>query len=143
MFYIKETHCSVDQAVEKLTAAVTAHKFGVLGTINLKDKMTSKGVAFGPECRILEVCNPEQAKKVLETNMLVATVLPCRICVFEDDGKVKVATLKPTAVMGHFDSPDLAPVASDVEATLVRIIDEVCEQHPNQPLRLQTDSAGG
>jgi len=127
MFYIKKTHGLVDEVVEKLTAAVTSHKFGVLGMINLKDKMNSKGVSFGPQCRTLEVCNPQQAKKVLEANMLVATVLPCRICVFEDDGKVKVATLKPTAVMGHFDNPDLAPVATDVEDTLVRIIDEACE----------------
>jgi len=95
--------------------------------INLKDKMNSKGVSFGPECCILEVCSTQQAKKVLEANVLVATVLPCRICVFEDDGKVKIATLKPTAVMGQFDSSDLTPIASDVEDTLVQIIDEACE----------------
>jgi uncharacterized protein (DUF302 family) len=64
MVYVKSTSHSVDQVCEKLQQAAAANSFGVLGVHDLKEKMAAKGVAFGPECRVFEVCNPVQAKKV-------------------------------------------------------------------------------
>jgi len=40
--------------------------------------MAKKGVKFASECLIFEVCQPQQAKKVLDQNMSVSTALPCR-----------------------------------------------------------------
>lgn len=127
MLHVQDATGSVSEVVARLEAAVTANKFGVLGVIDLKAKMAAKGVNLGPECRILEVCNPVQAKAVLDADMAISTVLPCRICVYEDKGKVKVATLKPTAVLGLFNKPQLAPVAQAVEDALVRIINTACQ----------------
>ena len=127
MLYVQESRGTVDQTVERLTKAIEAHKFGVLGMIDLKAKMVAKGVTFTPECRILEVCNPHQAKTVLESNMVVSTALPCRISVYEEGSKVKVATLKPTALIGQFGCPDLAPVAREVETALLQAIDQACQ----------------
>ena len=56
--------------------------------------------------------------------MGVATVLPCRISVYEDGGKTVIATLKPTALLGLFGAPELDPLAREVEAVLIAIIDE-------------------
>ena len=53
---------------------------------DLRAKMTEKGVEFTRECRIYEVCNPQQAKKVLEKNMEISTALPRRISVYEEGG---------------------------------------------------------
>lgn len=127
MLHVQESRGTFDQAVERLTKAVEAHKFGVLGMIDLNAKMVAKGVTFSPECRIMEVCNPQQAKTVLESNMAVSTALPCRISVHEERGKVVVATLKPTALIGQFGSPELEPVARDVETALLQAIDEACK----------------
>lgn len=126
MLYIREAHGSVDEVAQKLTAATAAQKYGVLGIHDLKAKMAEKGVSFGPQCRIFEVCNPQQVKKVLEANMAVANALPCRICIYEEDGKVKVSTLKPTAVLALFGTESLRGVAAEVETTITRIIDEAC-----------------
>ena len=94
----------------------------------MKQKMESKGVSFSRECRIIEVCNPKQAKAVLESNMAISTALPCRIAVYEegDGDRVKVSTLKPTAVLALYGSVELESVAKDVEETIVRIIDTAC-----------------
>ena len=127
MLYTKESDDSVEQVGEKLTAAVEANGFGVLGVHDLKEKMAAKGVSFGPQCRIFEVCNPLQAKQVLEANMLISTALPCRISVYEQGGKVSVSTLKPTAVLGLFGNPELEPVAESVEEAIIRIIDAACK----------------
>ena len=123
MLYVRETQGTVDDVVAKLQEAAAANKFGVLQVIDLKEKMVAKDVAFGPECRILEVCNPNQAKKVLEVNPAISTALPCRISVYEQAGTVKVATLRPTALLDLFGNPALQPVAREVEETIIKIID--------------------
>jgi uncharacterized protein (DUF302 family) len=127
MLYVQESHGTIDQTVQRLTTAIEAHKFGVLGMIDLKAKLAAKGVTFSPECRILDVCNPHQAKTVLESNMAASTALPCRVSVYEHSGKVKVAMLKPTGLLGQFGAPELEPVAKDVETALLQAIDQACK----------------
>jgi len=126
MIYLKETSGSVQEIVEKLRQAASQNQFGVLGVHNLKEKMAAKGVEFGPECQVLEVCNPKQAKRMLEGNMNLSTALPCRISVWQQGDKVKVATIKPTILPDIFKSPELKPIAREVEQTIIRIIDTAC-----------------
>ncbi len=127
MLYVKEAKGSVEEVVEKLKTAAAENRFGVLGIHDLKEKMAAKGVEFAHECRILEVCNPVQAKEVLESNMAISTALPCRISVYEEGGRVRVATIKPTAMLALYGSPELEQVAQSVEETIVRIIDAASE----------------
>jgi uncharacterized protein (DUF302 family) len=124
MLYVKEAKETVEVVGKRLEEAVKAHKFGVIGIIDLKGKMAEKGIAFGNACRIYEVCNPTQAKRVLEEDMSIATALPCRIVVYEETGKVKVATLLPTETLGLFKVPNLAPVAQEVETQIKAMMDE-------------------
>jgi len=126
MLYVQEASGSIDDVLKKLEEAAAANKFGVLAVHNLKQKMNAKGVEFGPECRIVEVCNPKKAKSVLETDMSISNALPCRISVYEEGGKTKVSTLKPTAILGLFGRPELEPVAEEVEEAMIRMIDAAC-----------------
>ena len=96
----------------------------MLGVHDLKAKMAEKGVPFARERRIFEVCNPHQAKKVLEANLQVSTALPCRISVYEEGGKTKLATIRPTTLIGLYGTPELKSVAEEVEDTMVRIMAE-------------------
>ena len=114
----------LDQACADLEAAVPNHQFGVMTTHNLKQTMAKKGVEFARECRIFEVCNPHQAKKVLEANIGISTALPCRISVYEEDGRVHFATVKPTAMLGMFGAEGVEAVAEEVEETMMAIMDE-------------------
>jgi uncharacterized protein (DUF302 family) len=84
----------------------------VLGVHDLKATMAKKGVDFGPECRIFEVCNPHQAKKVLEANLEISTALPCRISLYEEGGVRKLATIKPTTLIDLYSTPDLKAVGA-------------------------------
>ncbi len=124
MLHVVESKKPLDQVARDLEAAVTRHKFGVLGVHDLKATMAQKGVEFARECRIFEVCNPQQAKKVLEANLEISTALPCRISVYEEGGKTKLATIRPTAMLALYPNPELKGVAQEVEATLDRIMAE-------------------
>jgi uncharacterized protein (DUF302 family) len=118
------TDKSVSEAATALQAAVQANHFGVMQVHNLKETMEKKGVEFGRECLIFEVCQPQQAKKVLDQNMSVSTALPCRISIYEEGGKTVLATLKPTTLLALFKSPQLEGVAQEVEGTIVKIMKE-------------------
>jgi uncharacterized protein (DUF302 family) len=98
---------SVAETAVALQAAVGANHFGVMQVHNLKETMEKKGVEFERECLIFEVCQPEQAKKVLDQNMSVATALPRRISIYEEGGKTILATLKPTTLLAMFHRPQL------------------------------------
>ncbi len=127
MLYEREAKGTVEEVVVKIEEAAAANQFGVLGIHDLKQKLNAKGLDFKPECRVLEVCNPGKAKAVLETDMSISNALPCRISVYEEEGTVKVSTLKPTQLLSLFGRPELEPVAREVEEALFRIIDAACE----------------
>lgn len=118
------TEKSVTETATALQTAVQTNHFGVMQVHNLKETMMKKGVEFSPECLIFEVCQPQQAKKVLDENMSVSTALPCRISVYEEGGKTVLATLRPTTLLAMFDTPQLKSVAQEVEDTLVKIMTE-------------------
>ena len=116
------TEKTVTDTAAALQRAVTANHFGVMQVHNLQETMQKKGVDFNHDCLIFEVCQPQQAKKVLDANMSVCTALPCRISIYEEGGKTTLATLKPTTLLAMFDSPKLKDVAQEVEETLVQIM---------------------
>ena len=123
MRYVIETNKTPEGAVEDLRAAVTAHGFGVLHAYDLKETLTAKGFPLPHACHILEVCNPQQASKVLTEDMGLNIALPCRISVYEEDGKTKIATALPTKLLAAIsDSPALAAVAEDVETKMKAMI---------------------
>ena len=128
MLHIVESRKPLDRVVKDLEAAVARHKFGVLGVHDLKAKMADKGVTFDAECRIVEVCNPQQAKKVLEANPEISAALPCRISVFTTrDGRTRLSTLRPTKLIDLFGSKELKGVAEEVEETLNAIMKEAAQ----------------
>ena len=118
------TNKTVIEAAAALHATDQANHFGVIQVHNLKETMAKKGVEFARECLIFEVCQPQQAKKVLDQNMSVSTALPCRISIYEELGKTILATLKPTILLAMFHETQLEGVAQEVEDTIVKIMQE-------------------
>ena len=118
------TSKTVSEAAAALQVAVEANHFGVMQIHNLTETMKKKGVEFAHECLIFEVCQPQQAKKVLDENMSVSTALPCRISIYEEGGRTILATLKPTTLLAMFNTPQLERVAQEVEHTIVKIMQE-------------------
>jgi uncharacterized protein (DUF302 family) len=125
MYYIVDSEKTVDEAVRALEAAVKKHGFGVLHVYDLKQTLAGKGVRLPEECRIYEVCNPQQAIRVLTADMSLNMALPCRISVYQQDGKTRIGTMRPTEILGLVSTdPKLAEIAGEVDETLEAIIDE-------------------
>jgi uncharacterized protein (DUF302 family) len=125
---IRSTTAPLESVATRLPEIAKQHKFGVLGVHDLKEKMTSKGVPFDRECRVFEVCNPQQAQMILNANISVSAALPCRISLYSDGARTVLATIEPAALLGLFGRSDggAEKVAAEVRNELVQIMDEAC-----------------
>jgi len=125
MYYIVESNKPFEQAAADLDAAVKRHGFGVLHVHDIGNTLRGKGVAFEPQCRVFEVCNPLQAAKVMAADMRLNMALPCRISVYTEAGKARIGMIKPAAILASLSQdPVLATVAREVEQQTMRMIDE-------------------
>ncbi len=125
MYYIVDSDKSVDQASADLELAVKRHGFGVLHVHDLSGTLRSKGVKFDEECKVFEVCNPQQAAKVLSIDMRLNMALPCRISIFTDKGRTKIGLVKPVQMLAALSQETaLVEVARDVEEKIIQMVDE-------------------
>lgn len=124
MIYRVSSRKKIADVARDLEAASGRHKFGILGVHDLKSKLKEKGVDYERECLIFEVCNPQQAKRVLEKNAEISTALPCRISLYGEGEMTTLATLRPTALLALYSARGLEPVAREVEESLMRIMQE-------------------
>lgn len=114
----------LDDIQRDLTESAGRHKFGVLTVHDLQETMKKKGVEFAMECRIFEVCNPHQAKRVLESDGAISTALPCRISVYGNAGEYTIATMLPTEMMKVFGKPEIEPVVREVEDVIKAMMED-------------------
>jgi uncharacterized protein (DUF302 family) len=124
MLYSKHSMRSAEEIDSRLREAAQRHKFGVLNVLDLKKTLHEKGIEFGPQCRVYDVCNPQAASQALGTDLSASTVLPCRIAVFEEKDGSTIATVKPTDLLGTTGIKGARALAEQVEREIQAIIDE-------------------
>jgi len=127
MFISVKSGKSLGDVRQKFEDAAAERKFGVQAIHNVTATLRSKGLAFGRTLYIYEVCNPVAAKKVLDTNIKIATALPCRVTIYVDGKDVVLETLKPTILLKMFNEPELEATAKEVEAAIEEIMREAAK----------------
>jgi uncharacterized protein (DUF302 family) len=117
------TDLGFDQAVGKVTAELKQEGFGVLTEIDVQEILKKKlGVDFR-RYKILGACNPPLAHQALTTEPEIGLLLPCNVVVAEEeDGRISVSIASPKAMFRMVDNPDLADVADQAEAKLLRVL---------------------
>jgi uncharacterized protein (DUF302 family) len=121
--YEVKSEKSFDEAVESLKKSLSENKFGVLFELNFKDKLKEKGLEFDSNFKILEVCNPIQAKEVLSRDIEVGYFLPCKMVIYEKEGSVYIGMIKPTELIQMMSSEEIIAIAKDIENVLKKSID--------------------
>jgi len=124
-YFSKHLDLPFDQAVEKATAALKSHGFGVLTKIDVQSTLKEKiGAEFHPYV-ILGACNPKMAHQALQAEDKIGTMLPCNVIVQARDGKTEVAAIDPVASMQAVDNRALAAVAGQVREQLKAAIESL------------------
>lgn len=112
----------VDQTID----ALEDEGFGVLCDIDVQATLKQKLDVDFRQYRILGACNPEQAHQGLQDELLLGTLLPCNVVVYEtDDGDVGVSAIDPGQLVSVTDNEALESIAADVHQSFERVLDEV------------------
>jgi uncharacterized protein (DUF302 family) len=119
----KPVQMPFDEAVVRVTEELAKVGFGVLTDIDVAATMKKKLSLEMPPYRILGACNPGYASVAIAAEPSVGALLPCNVVVRQDaHGEVRVEVMDPEAVLTLVDRPEIAAVAGEVRALLVRMI---------------------
>lgn len=116
----------LDETCERLRAAIEAQGWRCPAIRNMTQSIAKEGVTLRREVRIVELCQADYARQVLETNPEVSTLMPCALGVYEGaDGKVYVSGMN-TGLMGKVFGGRIAEVMGNlVSADEARILARV------------------
>lgn len=122
----KSFNGSVDDAITKVREALATEGFGVLTEIDVQATLKKKLDVDRPPYMILGACNPALAHQALSAEAPIGVLLPCNVTVFEDDdGKTWIQAIDPIAMFSVVGRDDISPIADDVKARLVRVLEKV------------------
>ena len=122
--YELKTSKTFSVAVEDLKKSLNENKFGLLWELNFKEKLDEKGLDFQQNFQVLEVCNPKQAKEVLDRHIEVGYFLPCKMVVYEKENSVIMGMMLPTSMIGMSGKEELLSIAQQVETVLKKALNE-------------------
>lgn len=109
-------------ARQRIIDALAKEGFGVLTEIDVKETLKKKlGVDFR-RYAILGACNPNLAHRGLEAEISLGLLLPCNVCVWEEEGGSVVAVLRPDLMVDVASNDQLRPVAHEADERLRRAI---------------------
>ncbi len=114
-----------EEAVKLVTEELKKEGFGILTTIDVRDKFKEKlGVDF-KKYVILGACSPVHAHKAILAEENIGLMLPCNVIVYERDDETVVSIIKPNTAMGMIDNQELKSIAEDVEEKLKRVAESL------------------
>ena len=122
MYYVVESDKSFHEASFDLEPVVQRHGLAVLHVTALGEVQLGKGIDFDDDCVFFEVCNFRMMAKLMAGDMRLSAALPWRISVFTDGGATKIGLIQMAPMLAK--SCGNAELLDEIEATLVRIIDE-------------------
>ena len=115
-----------DKAIERATEVLANNKLGVLTTIDVQAAMKKKLDKDMRAYTILGACSPSHAFKAIEAERHIGTMLPCNVIVQDtDDGKSEISAIDPIASMQAVGNETLGGIATEVEAMMKKVIDEI------------------
>lgn len=114
---------SFADARARIADALKQEGFGILTEIDVQATLKAKLDRKFRKYVILGACNPHLAHQALEAELGIGLLLPCNVCVWEEEGGSVVSIARPQAMFGLVQNERLQPVVVDVDQRLRRALD--------------------
>jgi len=104
------------ETTEAVELSASAHGFVVQKSYDLGAALASKGFPIRP-LMIFEIAPAEDLEDP------VTLIMPCRINIYEENGRVVVAALRPSLFSAVFPEHELDEIAEEFERRVIDIVD--------------------
>ena len=112
----------VDEAIARLKEALMPEKLGVVSEVDVQAIMKAKLGHEIPAYRMLGVCGPGYAKRVLEADADLGAMLPCGCAVYDlGGGRTRIALQDPNTVAAVTDNAETKAAMNEARAALQRV----------------------
>ncbi len=115
------------ETLERIREYLKGIGFGVLSELSFHDKLAEKGFPISKKAHLLEVCKPQLAQGVLDSNTLYSYFLPCKLVVREEDGTVYGGVLSVRDNLVDIGGDDVADLTLEVEAAIDGVVRSACQ----------------
>ncbi|RUM32599.1 MAG: hypothetical protein DSY42_00640 [Aquifex sp.] len=122
-----ESNKDFDQVVQAVQEKSKEKGFGVMSVHEVHKILESKGMPINYKCTIVEICQPKAASTVLSKRAEISTAMPCRISVYEQNGKVVLSTIAPTELLNMYNAEEFKELAKEIEDTIKTIMEEAAK----------------
>jgi uncharacterized protein (DUF302 family) len=133
-YYSRKFRIPFQDAIERVTASLKDHGFGIITSIDVQSTFKDKlGIDFR-NYKILGACNPQFAFRAISLESHIGIMLPCNVVVQEhENGEVEVTAISPLENIGSaFNTTELKDLASEVDNKLRAAIDDLHRDHPEE-----------
>ena len=114
-----------DEARARTVEALKNEGFGVLTEIDVKSTLKDKLDRDFRRYVILGACNPQLAHRALEAELGIGLLLPCNVCVWEEEGGSVVSIARPETMFELVDRQDVQSVAQEADQRLRRALEQI------------------
>jgi uncharacterized protein (DUF302 family) len=120
--YTVTTKKSFDEAVTSVEKETKNAGFKVLHIHDVTATLKEKGFMI-EQFKIIEVCNAKSAYAVLQADIKIGLCLPCKINVYQKDGKTYISGMRPVILPQFFPQANLGNLPIEVDEIIRGIID--------------------
>ena len=114
-----------EDAKGRITAALKEEGFGILTEIDVRETLRKKLDKDFRKYVILGACNPGLAFRGLQDELALGLLLPCNVCVWEDETGSTVSVLRPDKMVEFTGNPKLEPMAREADEKLQRALGQL------------------
>jgi uncharacterized protein (DUF302 family) len=122
-YFSKIVSSGFEESIQTVTDIFKDYGFGVITEIDVKDTFKKKIDANFHPYRILGMCNPNYALKVLTQDDKVGIMLPCNVIVQEhENGSVEITMVNPEVTVKAFHNAELVDFACEVTGVMRKVL---------------------
>lgn len=113
----------IERAIERLREVLATEKMGIVSEVNVQALMKEKlGKDIGPY-RLVGICGPGYAHRVIEADADLGAMLPCGCTVYERvPGTTRIAIQDPEVVAGVTDHAEAKTAMAEARLALQRVV---------------------
>jgi uncharacterized protein (DUF302 family) len=120
--YTVTSNKAFDQVERAVQDAAAAQGLRVLHVHDVQKTFAEKGIAR-ESYKIIEICNVKYANQALTGDPMIGLMMPCKVNVFTEQGKTRIALLLPSLLAEFYPHANLSGMASELETLLRGVVD--------------------